>query len=185
MDDETFDERVIVEEYDEEVELFVVPKSYKGKKAYFYKWYTTPAFRVKHQSQKDLADFLAVSESTVRKWIKNSEEDLQAKRSESLYDVIINDAMKPNADTATRKLAAEIMGLRKKDEEKYEPGAEDYSLWFKELINRLKQNWVQSGGICPVCSGHQVLFSEIRMDSEQEHGSNGQMDDMAVPDGSD
>jgi len=144
----------------------------------------TPALKLEHQTQKELAEFLNVSESTVKYWKKNIEVVNTEERTRNLFDLIIEDALKPNADTKQRELAAKLMGLtRKEAEENFEPTATDYAKWARQLIDRLKQDWVQSGGVCPVCSGSQNIFPEIRLDTEQEHRADGKVAGMAVPDG--
>lgn len=161
----------------------VAPTTYKGKRAYFARWYVTPSLKLKHQTQTALADFLNVTAQTIRKWTKGIETDMISSQQDNLLSMIINDALKPNADTRKRELAAKLMGLMKKETEDktFEPTAENYIKWGRELILRLKQDWVQGGGVCPLCSGHKVLFSDIRMDTEQEHSPDGEVGAVAVP----
>ena len=155
------------------------------KRAYFSRWYFSAELQLKHPTQRELGDFLGVSKATIQTWKRNVVKNSKQERVENLLDLILEDALRPDADTQTRKLAAELTGLKKKENEDntFEPTAEDYARWGKQLRTRLIQDRVQSGGICFVCGGSKVLFSEVRMDTEQEHSPDGEMADVALPDG--
>ena len=156
----------------------------------FTEWYfADPGDRV-IPTQVEWAKAHGVSVQALAKWVKkikkntvSSQDDMEtfvAHLKERIYN--------GTATAKDKELYAKINGWlieRKEVTERFEPSASDYIAYGRRVIEQLRENYSEHGGVCPVCGGLETLCLEPRSDTEPEHEESRELATVAVSSGTD
>ena len=95
----------------------------------------------------------------------------------SLMRIINN----PKPSVKALEIAFKMLGIltdKREETIKFEP---NYGEWTSNIISRLRDNFKEHGGICPVCSRPHLLDKKLRLHSESEHNTESEVEGVEIP----
>lgn len=84
----------------------------------------------------------------------------------------------------SQRLYADYLKLisKEKPTNGFKSSPEDNLKVARDTTRRLQEEYTRKGGMCPVCHRPNPLHDEIRLHSEQEHGTGGEVEALVLSD---
>ncbi len=84
----------------------------------------------------------------------------------------------------SQRLYADYLKLINKEKEGngFEFAPEDYLRIARDTVRRIQEDYKEHGRMCPVCHRPNPLYDEVRLHSEQEHGTGSEVETLAISD---
>ena len=154
------------------------PKSAEAK-AEWLKWFENP----NGETQQQLSKRIGTSETTLIIWKKAKIGSAKTKEQlgEETFLELVKAAKRGNA-AAGRTVLQALGMLIEKQEDKHPTDftPEQYIEISIRIINKIKQLYKDNGGCCPICGKSSLLSTEVRLSTEQEHGTDSQVGSMGL-----
>ena len=154
-----------------------------AKRQAFVNWYFKDVDARHPRTQVEWCEANNINPATIVKWVRliktkvllPSEGDFDIKEYirqnlRSITEALVTSA-KSGRNMRSVELALKALGeiLEKKEATSFEPTASDYTSYGRAVIERLREDYRQHSGICPLCLQPKVLRPEVCLDTEPEH----------------